>query len=158
MPYATFTTPSQYLPGSASVTSAFGSCLTAPSASCDETVGSEYIGSGLCSGAPWNTTIYCSCVNNIVPCAEVTTPVCSNTAFAYKPSVENPACPSKICVNTIENQGSGSVVENAVLGCGSYEQSFFSYSLVLWFVLVLLIIAIVFTVYKLKTNSTNISK
>ncbi len=107
---------------------AFQTCLppNAPSANCDNVVGSLATGQGYCSQPQYDQTTYCACVNNAIPCPMVAAAACANSAFAYVPTAMQAPngqayqrCKGQpICVNIVEIGGSQNIVSGITQQCG----------------------------------------
>ena len=129
-------------PAGATLPDGVQDCINTPSAACDtQIIGSTIIGTGMCANPAWAQTGYCACVNNVLPCAVLTSPYCSNNPVSYKPFTQPAACTeAQLCVNALDTgTGSGNVLGNIVQSCSNVEPSNTNYPLM---IIIVVIIAI----------------
>lgn len=99
---------------------------TNPNPQISQTLCNGYIGDynsgGLCSIPKYANTVFCSCVNNQLPCPTTTSSMCANLLYAYHSSAiedaENAADCKAICMNVIDITGNNNILSKNTQTCG----------------------------------------
>lgn len=104
----------------------FHKCIQSPSLECTvEVVGNVDGDVGYCSekgknGRSFADTIYCACVNSILPNPECIFNQCANNTYSYKPHAGSPInCPQVINCDIVQDiDGEHNIVNGVVTNCG----------------------------------------
>lgn len=125
-------------------------CLANPSPSCDASIGSITMGSGICYTN--SSMVLCACVNSATACPELTNPYCGNSPEAYHPTYATDCSDVKLCVNNTLLTGSNNVMGSTVQVCSDADITDISLPLKYMLLIILFIISAVLTVTYIREN------